>query len=106
MKRPLRDSLLARHAGAQPALDALRRAALPPERLSLREAWREFFQVRRTAWSAIAAVWVAILAANLVSKNSAPPTPADPRERAAALLAWRETQEQLDVLFAEDRSLR
>ncbi len=100
-----RERLLARHAGATAELDALRRAALPAERVALRDLWRELFWVRRAAWGALAAAWLVILAVRLAQPAQPPPAPAG--ARADALYAWRETRRLLDHdLFAEDRPLR
>lgn len=104
MKRSLRDWLLARHADDSAALDALRRAAVPPARVSLRELWRELFVRPRVAWAVIAGVWIAIVAVNVLQQRRASSL-GNPSLSPEALVAWREQQRQLDALFSEDRAL-
>lgn len=59
-----RDWLLARHAPAQPQLDALRRSALPAhlEDISVREFLARLFRPQRRAWQTLALIWLALLA--------------------------------------------
>ena len=86
MKTP-REILLERHRQAEPKLDAVRRkalAALPgaedaarahPEGM-LKKVWLELIWPSRRAWAGMAALWLAVLAANLEMKATSPPVPA------------------------------
>ncbi len=86
MKTP-RQILLERHHQANPKLDTIRRKALgalresagrdalPPDRTErpsvwtwVNKAWLELIWPSRRAWGGLAAVWLAVLAANLAMK--------------------------------------
>ncbi|HWI55641.1 MAG TPA: hypothetical protein VNZ22_00340 [Bacillota bacterium] len=94
MKTP-REILFQRHRQAVPKLDAVRRQALaelaaqgtahalPPSRSAgqslgavLRNAWLELIWPSRRAWAGMAALWLAVLAANLEMKASSQTAPA------------------------------
>jgi hypothetical protein len=96
MKTP-REILFERHRQAGPRLDAVRRKALAglttaenadafrPARTDglsaggiLRKAWRELIVPHRRAWAAMAAVWFALVAANLQMKAGSRGMPAAP----------------------------
>ncbi len=91
MNKSLRDHLLARHAAATPALDALRRAALPPAEISWREFLLELFRPHRAAWRMLTLTWCALIAFQLLVAGPArPPAPTGPTpspEAVAALFA-------------------
>jgi hypothetical protein len=84
MKTP-REILFARHRQAEPKLDAVRRKALValqpagstelPVRAWFRAAWRELVWPSRRAWAGMAALWLALLGANLGMKAAAPVAP-------------------------------
>lgn len=84
-----RNWLLARHAPAQPQLDALRRAALPASAEDI--TWREFlarlFRPHRVVWQALAAVWIALVAFQL-SQPSTSHRATQPAVSAEAIAAW------------------
>ena len=69
-----RDLLLTRHAPKTATLDALRRAALPPPDLTWLDLLREIFTPHRTAWSALAAMWLLLAVFHLTHPVSTPPT--------------------------------
>jgi len=95
MKTP-RETLFERHRQAEPKLDAVRRKALAtlPAAGSvndahintraafhrapavLRKAWLELIWPSRRAWAGMAALWLAVLAANLEMKASSTTVPA------------------------------
>ena len=85
MKTP-REILFERHRQAGPRLDAVRQKALgvlPPSRSEglsvqamLRKAWRELIWPSRRAWAGMAALWLAVLTANLEIKATSPAAPA------------------------------
>ena len=94
MKTP-REILFERHRQAGPRLDAVRQKALgmlPPSRGAdaiqprrserllvqavLRKVWRELIWPSRRAWAGMAALWLAVLAANLEMKAAFPAAPA------------------------------
>jgi len=102
MNRTVRDWLLDRHAGAGPALDALRRAALPERRLNGREFFRELFKPALPTWAVLGAVWIALLALNA----SRAPAPEPLRHTPQFAAAWPNPNAQLDALLAETRALR
>ena len=85
--RPLRTWLLARRQPVEVQLDALRRAALPPEEISWRDFFRELFYPQRTAWSALAAVWLGLALLHFIQKQP-PSDPASPRPTAEAAARW------------------
>lgn len=118
--RSPRDALLARHAAARPVLQEQRdallaRFAAPPAEaaaavarriLSPREClavlWRELFAPCRQAWTALACVWVAVVACQQLDRLTAPTfeLPA-PRHADPALLAlWLEQRRFLAELGA------
>lgn len=72
MSKPLRDWMTDRHQGAVPALDELRRAALPPERIELGRLIHELFWPQRRVWLALAAIWLALGALQVAVIHSAP----------------------------------
>ncbi len=94
MKTP-REILFERHRPAEPRLDAVRQKALgmlPPSRGAevirlrrgegvsvqavLNKVWRELIWPSRRAWAGMAALWLAVLAANLEMKATSPAVPA------------------------------
>ena len=102
MKQSLRQLLLARHAGATPELDAIRRAVLPEPRLTGRAFLRELFVPARGLWTTLGAVWIAIL----VLSAAQPPRPPSAPPPAELLAAWSNPQTQLDAILAETCTLR
>ena len=114
MKTP-REILFARHRDAEPKLDVIRRkalAALPAsdeaEALkltgtnaprfkvpSLNKLWLELIWPSRRAWAAMAAVWLAVLAANLQMKATSPPAPGLRRVQNRELLQSFQEQRRL-----------
>ncbi len=92
MKTP-REVLLERHRDAQCSLDVVRRkalAALPapgsanrpqpgrrevPLMRAVLKAWRELIWPSRRAWAGMAALWLAVLAANVQMKAAFGPAP-------------------------------
>ncbi len=99
MKTP-REILFERHRHAEPKLDAVRRNALSavrewekrpssadaqPARTGttrrlraiLENGWLELIWPSRRAWAGLAALWLAIIAANLQMKTSFPSLPGD-----------------------------
>ena len=110
MKRP-REVLLERHRDARRSLDAVRRnalAALPapgganrpqpgrregPLMRAVFKAWRELIWPSRRAWAGMAALWLAVLAANVEMRAASGPAPgvrsAPAREVARALAEQR-----------------
>ncbi len=102
MKQTSRDWLLARHADVVPALDALRKAALPEPRLSGREFLRELFRPALPVWAMIAVVWIAILVTNAAQSPRFTPTRPVPQFAAT----WSNSNAQLNALLEETRALR
>ena len=116
MKTP-RDILFAHHRHAEPKLDAIRRKALAtlpasgsavapqPGRSEglllwavLRKAWRELVWPSRRAWAGMAALWLAMLAANLELKST---FPAEPAVRSAPFREVMQSFEEQRRLLAE-----
>jgi hypothetical protein len=112
--------LFERHRQAEPRLDEVRRkvlAALPTSRREalkearysqraasgqqggaaamLRKAWWELFWPSRRAWAGMAAVWLAVLAANLQLKATSPSAPAAGSARMKVLVQGFEQQRRL-----------
>jgi hypothetical protein len=84
-QRP-RDWLLARHAGQEAQLDALRRAALPAPALSWPEALREIFRPHRRLWQALGAAWLLMAVFHFTSSpGPRRVNPAGPPPEAVAL---------------------
>src|SRR6267154_2644779 len=85
MKTP-REILFERHRQARPGLDAVRQKALAgvlaaqdagrahPEAI-LKKVWLELIWPSRRAWAGMAALWLAVLAANLEMKASSTTVP-------------------------------
>lgn len=87
MSRPPspREWLLARHEAVAVRLDAIRLSRLPPEPCSWRDFLRELFLPQRTAWTALAAVWVALGIVHLAQRSTrSVPTAVPPRPEAVA----------------------
>lgn len=85
--RTPRDLLLSRHAGAEPQLNRLRRAALPAESPRAGASLlRELFFPHRTAWRALAAVWLGLAVFHFTLGRPRPP--ARPEISFADLEAW------------------
>jgi hypothetical protein len=116
MKTP-RDILFAHHRQAESKLEAIRRnalATLPSRRRAaasqpgrsegsllgavLRIAWWEFVWPARRAWTGMAALWLAMLAANLELK---PTFPAEPVMRFAPFREVVQAFEEQRRLLAE-----
>ena len=113
MKTP-REILFERHRQAEPRLDAVRRHALavlgasenlpalqPSRRPELwigavvRKVWLELIWPSRRAWAGMAALWLAVLAANLEMKAAFPAAPAVPSAPARELVRAFEEQRRL-----------
>ena len=97
-----RERLLARHAHAVPALDALRRAALPEPSLSPAEFLRELVFPVRFIWSALALTWLLILGFHLASPRSL----ITPQTTPGSVILCSTSTAQLNALFNETRALR
>ena len=98
MNQSPRDWLLARHAEAEPELDALRRAALPKIRSGWRGIGRELFWRDRFVWVALAAVWVVISAVRLSQSPISQPPPRAVRDAGA----WLSSNSQINALLELD----
>jgi hypothetical protein len=100
-----RDWLLARHAGATPRLDELRRAALPTLTPSL--TWREFFgelfRPHRLAWRTLAAVWIVLLVFHLALGRPSPSSKPTPAPAPEAMIAWFRQLQSHETLAHLDR---
>ncbi len=105
MKQTAREALLARHADAVPALDALRRAALPQPPLSTAEFLRELFLPARHTWAALALVWL-LLAAFQFSTRNAPTSPFPTGTLPQGFALCSTSNAQIDALLSETRALR
>ena len=104
MNKTPRDWLLARHDTATPRLDVLRRAALPPASMTLREALREIFRPHRIAWRTLACVWLMLALFHLMAKEPSPTSTLPPPspEAAAAWIAQLKSQSH-ETLTQVDR---
>jgi hypothetical protein len=99
MNRTPRDWLLARHAPARPALDALRRSVLPEPPLDLRGFLRELFVPVRHAWLLLGVFWVAGLLWAAAHRPAPAPFSEGPSAEQMALLL--KTRSQLHALLSE-----
>ena len=81
-----RDWLLARNARATADLDALRRSALPHPSITWREFLGELFRPHRTAWRALALLWLTLAIVHFSRSPGAPPGPSAPADAFAAWL--------------------
>jgi len=111
---PLRDSLLQRHAAANPRLDAIRHGVVaglrsrPSTQAAPRPwwnlVWQELILPARTAWSGLAALALVALGLQLATPDLAPGgrSPSRPAAPNPALAL----RERLDLLADLDPSLR
>ena len=108
MKTP-REILLARHQGAQPQLDDIRRAVVadlkpnPPREPGvpfLLKLWRELIWPCRRTWAGLAAAWLAILVFNHSQSESTPVASAQLHTPPAEIrLALREQHRVLEEIL-------
>ena len=87
MSRPQspRDWLLARHGSVSVRLDDIRRSTLAPAPYTWRDFLRELFLPQRTAWAALAVVWIALGIAHLAQRPlRSDPTVVPPKPEAVA----------------------
>ncbi len=96
MKTP-RELLLEKHAPAMPALDVLRRVALPEPRLGAWGFLREIFWPQRLVWAALAVVWAVVVTLG-TTRRAQPATPVSVQEMMAE---WKTNQDNIHDLFAE-----
>lgn len=99
MKETPRDWLLARDRDALPRLDALRRAAVAPERASVLDTAAELFRPNLRFWASLALLWLVLVAVHLRISAAA----ADPLKGAHPLdlaLFAVPTNEKLSLLDA------
>jgi hypothetical protein len=112
-----REILLSRHRAVEPRLDALRATVLAEALASdtsqsdmgrglispldgLRTLWRELILPCRSAWAALAAVWIVLLACNAALRRDADRDTISRVELAAMLAGWRDQQRLLTELAA------
>ena len=119
MKTP-RDILLAQHRAAGPQLDAIRRAVVAEElnnqgtkepswalnfvSLFLRGSktlWRELILPSRRTWSGLAAVWLLIVAVNVLQREPATAGKFSSASSAPTMMSFREQQRWMNELFAD-----
>src|SRR5260221_7112189 len=105
MKTP-REILFERHHQAGPGLDAVRQKALDalpaPEDITrahpgavLKKVWLELIWPSRRAWAGMAALWLAVLAANLEMKATSLAVPATRSAAGRELVRAFEEQRRL-----------
>lgn len=108
MKTP-REILLARHQGAEPQLDGIRRAVVADLKPSppcepgipfLLKLWRELIWPCRRTWAGLAAAWLAILVFNHSQSESTPAVTAQVHTPPAEIrLALREQHRVLEEIL-------
>jgi hypothetical protein len=118
MKTP-REILMAHHRAAEPKLDAIRRAVVAGELNSkatkeqswaqslvawflggFNTLWRELILPSQRVWAGLAAVWVLIIAANVVQRDHS--TAAfTTTSSAPAMMTFRDQQRLLNELLAD-----
>ena len=119
MKTP-REILLAQHRAAEPKLDAIRRAVVAEElnnqvtkeqswgqslvTLFLRCSnlfWRELILPSRRTWAGLAAVWLLIVAVNVLQREPATDRKFSSASSAPTMMSFREQQRWMNELFAD-----
>ena len=119
MKTP-RDILLAQHRAAGPKLDAIRRAVMTKDlnnkvtkepsgalnfvTLLLRCSnlfWRELILPSRRTWAGLAAVWLLIVAVNVLQREPATAGKFSSASSAPTMMSFREQQRWMNELFAD-----
>ena len=119
MKTP-RDILLAQHRAANPKLDAIRRAVVteklnhqatkePSWALNFvtfflrgsKTLWSELILPSRRTWSGLAAVWLLIVAVNVLQREPATAGKFSSASSAPTMMSFREQQRWMNELFAE-----
>ena len=115
-----RDILLAQHRAAGPKLDAIRRAVVAEE-LNHQDTkaqswaanlvswclggsnlfWRELILPSRRTWAGLAAVWLLLVAVNVLQREPATAGKFSSSSSAPTMMSLREQQRWMNELFAD-----
>jgi hypothetical protein len=110
MKTP-REILFARHEGALPKLDAIRREVvgrLPAGRQSKTSAhlvarlWQELILPCRRLWTGLATVWVLIFIVNFTQRDNVNSITGQPAHPESVVMSLQAQQRWADGIAAED----